>query len=38
MFVHRDVAPAFRAAFLAAIARDARTGDPADPATMVGTR
>ncbi|MBL9086015.1 MAG: aldehyde dehydrogenase family protein [Planctomycetia bacterium] len=36
VFVHRDVAPAFRAAFLAAIARDARTGDPADPATMVG--
>lgn len=36
VFVHQDVAAAFRAAFFAAIARDARAGDPGDPATMVG--
>jgi acyl-CoA reductase-like NAD-dependent aldehyde dehydrogenase len=36
VFVHREVAATFRAAFFAAIERDAKAGDPADPATMVG--
>jgi len=36
IFVHRDVAAAFRDAFFAAVARDAKAGDPADPGTMVG--
>jgi acyl-CoA reductase-like NAD-dependent aldehyde dehydrogenase len=36
IFVHRDVAAAFRDALFAAIARDARAGDPADAATMIG--
>lgn len=36
VFVHADVAAPFRDALVEAIARDARPGDPADPATMVG--
>jgi glyceraldehyde-3-phosphate dehydrogenase (NADP+) len=36
IFVHRDVFDRFRAAFFAKVERDVRSGDPADPATVVG--
>jgi acyl-CoA reductase-like NAD-dependent aldehyde dehydrogenase len=36
VFVHRDVHARFRDMLLAKVRRDARTGDPSDPTTVVG--